>query len=265
MPIKTTMVIRDTDKPFEPSTGNLPESDRYVWSNKRARVVPASIVKTSATRVLVVAPEQLAAINRLFASKAPEKVLAKYLEIDGILSCFDVLKDNGKLEVVLRACVDRRYMEGAENGAEMLTHDVARLRRLPAANLRQLAEFTKDADLSELPSKGKYLRQALELVPDEGADESSAACRIDFSNFEAAEGIARFSSATKLAVGRIELKRKRDQLEAEKEELASMVKLTRLPDGQVAFTFPCAKGISAVGNTAVVRFAENAEDEEATE
>lgn len=48
---KNAVVIRDTDKPFEPSTGSLPESDRYVWSNKRARVVSASIVKTPATRV----------------------------------------------------------------------------------------------------------------------------------------------------------------------------------------------------------------------
>ena len=268
---KTQLVVRDTEtsSAFEPYTGNVP-SDNPSYVLYKKKVLDASpAVKLAASKVLVVSPEQLAALGRIFHHKSPAKSFAKTAtSVDSFLATLDVLKYDGKFEVTMRACVDKSFLKGVVDSQEMLKGDLSKMRRLPAGCLVALRDLieTKDIDTTCLASGGKkLLKEALASV-DENGDTDDATCRVDFSAFKVVEGKRNLPTAAKLAVSKVLAKRKREEVDANKDELSQMVKFTRLPSGQVAFTFDSATSICVAGKTVVVDLPQVTEaDEEAAE
>ena len=123
MSSKTQLTVRDTETSsvFEPYTGNVP-SDNPSYVCYKKKVIDASpAVKLAASKVLVVSPEQLAALGRIFHHKSPAKSFAKTAtSVDSFLATLDVLKYDGKFEVTMRACVDKSFLKGVVDSPAML-------------------------------------------------------------------------------------------------------------------------------------------------
>jgi class 3 adenylate cyclase len=115
----------------------------------------------------------------------------------------------------------------------------------------------KSLDVSVLtPAGRKELKSVLSDLPAEDGDVEGAICRIDFSAFAAAPGSKNLTSATKLVVTKADVKRKRVAEEGEREDMASLAKHVRLPNGKVAFCFNGAKAIKVIDDTVIVEFAD---------
>jgi len=269
--MRTTLVVRDSEEStFEPFCGTLPEEHaRYAVCNKQVKVVPVSNVKLAATKVLVVNPEQMQALSRIFYSKSPLRMFTKLASVDGFVSTLDVIKKGDMTEVFMRVCVDRQFMKGVENASEMLKHDLSKVRRIPGSCLHLIKTLIDEGKIktSDLPSNGKKLKDALSHVEEDAQKADTPENRIDFTPFEPAEGVRCLLSASKLATSTVDRKRKRDQQMAERDELSSLVKHVRLPNvNQIAYCFEGAESIDVVGSTVIVKYAEGvaeaAEDED---
>jgi hypothetical protein len=259
MPSKTTLVLRDSESAFTPSVTELPSDvgSRITFNRIARDVSPAS--KLTATHALALSPEQLAVMGRLFSQKNADKIFAKYVEVPDFAKTIEVLKYDQHVEICVRACADESFLNGVDDAAGMVKNDCAKLRRLPLSclNVMKSKLDDKSLDVSVLtPAGRKELKSVLSDLPAEDGDVEGAICRIDFSAFAAAPGAKNAVSATKLVVTKADVKRKRVAEEGERDDMASLAKHVRLPNGKVAFCFNGAKAIKVIDDTVIVEFAD---------
>ena len=267
---KTTLVVRDTESTqFQPSVTELPSDINTVISYKKQQKAVSAAVKLAATHALKLSPEQLSNMNRLFAQKNAGSVFGNYASLSGFASVIEVLRYDDHFEVCIRACADKSFLKDVEDAANMIKNDCSKLRRLPMSCLSIIKTKIEDKslDLSMISSAGKkILKDAMNQLPDdESGDLEDASCRIDFSAFAVVSGAKSLTSATKLAVTRTDLKRKRVMEDEQKNDLSRIVEHVRLPNGMVAFCFKEAKTINVVGDAVMVEFKEKSDFDEAVD
>jgi hypothetical protein len=254
----TTVAIVDTEQPteFKFYLGTLPDdSPRYICSNRRVRSVPAEMVTALASRVLVLDPDTLSVLGRLGDQKHPMKQFGKVIDVERMHEALEVITKDGKREIMLRACADRRFLANDTEGLAMLTHDIARLRRLPYQCLMALK--AKLASVADVPAA---LLDAFEELPVEcPEDESEEPYRVSFGSLDPVEGIHFLRTAAKLAPNRAEVRQKRKREEDELQRLSKHVVMDVLKDGRLVFTFPASTKIDHVDGTTIVTPASIAE------
>ena len=265
---KTVLVLRDSESVFTPSVVELPSDVGSRITFKRLARDVSSASKLTATHALALSPEQLAGMGRLFSQKNAAQIFAKYTEVPDFAKTVEVLKFEGHFELCVRACADRAFLNGVDDAAGMIKNDCSKLRRLPVACLATLKSRLDDKslDLSMLtPAGRKELKAVLAELPAEDGDVEGAICRIDFSAFAAAPGSKNLTSATKLVVTKADVKRKRVAEEGERDDMATLAKHMRLPNGKVAFCFNGAKAIKVIDDTVIVEFAGGGTEDTTTE
>jgi hypothetical protein len=229
----------------------------------------SSASKLSATHALALSPEQLAGMGRLFSQKNAAKIFKKYVEIPDFAKVVEVLKYDGHYELCVRARADQSFLGGVDEVDSMVLNDCSKMRRLPAACIAVIKSKLDDKslDVSMLTPVGrKELKSVLSDLPaEEDGDVEGAICRIDFSAFAAAAVSKNAASATRLVVTKADVKRKRVAEEGERDDMASLAKHVRLPNGKVAFCFNGAKAIKVIDDTVIVEFADGGAEDTTTE
>ena len=220
-----------------------PDKSLLKGKEKAVHVVGDAEIKTPSTHVVAVTPAQLKLFGASYKHKDSVAAVAFLWKLGKLTDAMELVRGQGGYELFIRLAASPEFVTSTDAVAKD-AGDRSRLRQLTDA---QLVHMKKLYEAGTIGTR-KSLAKGFDLI--EG-DEIDSKARIDFSQFPTLQKVSHIPSMSTLAPNRLDVKRGREEAQADVDKLTTTVKMTKLPNGKMAFSFVGVSNLFVAGDVVV--------------
>jgi len=240
-----------TSAEFAPHIVGLEREKNLIKGKKQSvHVVPDKLIKLPASHAVAVNPAQLKSFGSCEKTKNPCKTVNWLWEVDNLANAFEVVRGEaqGTYELFLRMVAAPEFVATAAD-KKLDDGDRSRLRQIPDALLVRIKQLVASNDIELQSGQMSAMTKILDLVDESDGPTENA--RINIASLPVVEKMGHIVSMSTLAPTRDTVKRGREEAMADINQLSSLVKMTKLPGGKMAFSFTGIGNLFVAGDVVV--------------
>ena len=240
---------KSTSAEFAPHIVELERGKTLIKGRKQSvHVVPDDKIKLPASHAVAVTPAQLKSFGSCLKTKDPCKTVNWLWEVEELANSFEVVRIDSTYELFLRMVAAPEFVTTAAD-KKLDDGDRSRLRQIPDALLVHIKQLVASKDIELQSSQKSAITKTLDLVDEsEGPTEKA---RIAIDSLPVVSKMSHIVSMSTLAPTRDTVKRGREEAMADINQLSSLVKMTKLPGGKMAFSFTGIGNLFVAGDVVV--------------
>ena len=240
-----------TSTEFAPHIVELERGKNLIKGRKQSvHVVPDDKIKLPASHAVAVTPAQLKSFGSCEKTKDPCSTVKWLWEVDNLANSFEVLRSDtpGTYELFLRMVAAPEFVATAAD-KKLDDGDRSRLRQIPDALLVRIKQLVTSKAIELQSGQKPAITKILDLIDE--SDGPTEKARIAIDSLPVVEKMSHIVSMSTLAPTRDTVKRGREEAMADINQLSSLVKMTKLPGGKMAFSFVGVSNLAVAGGVVV--------------
>ena len=242
---------KSTSAEFAPHLVDLAHGKNLIKGKKQSvHVVSDDQIKLAASHAVAVTPAMLKSFGSCEKTKDPCSTVSWLWEVGDLANAFEVVRGEtpGTYELFIRMVAAPEFVATAAD-EKLDAGDRSRLRQIPDALLVRIKQLITSKAIELQSSQKSAITKTLDLVDEtEGPTEKA---RINIASLPIVPKMSHIVSMSTLAPTRDTVKRGREEAMADINQLSSLVKMTKLPNGKMAFSFTGIGNLFVAGDVVV--------------